>query len=97
MLENYNATYSLPFPANPTVLVVDDSISVRYKVQSILEDKGYCVHSAKDLVKQILTFSRQEELESQPLQPHMTGSELARKILAVQPEVPIFSAPATVT
>jgi signal transduction histidine kinase len=83
-----------PAPANrATVLVVDDDHAVRSTTAMLLRRSGYTVTEADggDTALAILAHDGSIELLlSDVVMPTMTGTELARQVTAMRPDLPIL-------
>jgi CheY-like chemotaxis protein len=77
----------------PTVLVADDDPQVRELVSRILGDAGYDVIAARDGREAWGIFQRDRRpvdlVLADVVMPHLTGTELAARIAARIPELPI--------
>lgn len=79
---------------NERILVVDDEERIVNIEQLALEEFGYSVTATTSSVEALEIFSEQPEnfdlIITDMSMPIMTGAELAQKILAVRPEIPII-------
>jgi len=77
-----------------TILLVDDSSSLRKMIQEVLSHKGYSVMAAEDGI-QALELSRSyagliELLITDIVMPRMGGTQLAGHILQERPDIPVI-------
>ena len=76
------------------ILLVDDEASILRMQQQTLERLGYTVEARQDSVDALKQFMAQPEgydlVISDLSMPHMTGIELAQKILSIRPELPVI-------
>lgn len=82
---------ALPTPARRTILCVDDDPNVLLTRKMVLENAGYALLTAENS-KQALELFGSHNIHlvvSDHLLPGATGSELARRIKQVKPEVPV--------
>jgi chemotaxis protein histidine kinase CheA/ActR/RegA family two-component response regulator len=63
----------------PSILIVDDSLSVRNSMQQLVQDAGYCAETARDGIDAINTLStfKPDVLLTDLEMPNMNGIELA--------------------
>ncbi len=68
-----------PQPALPSILIVDDSLSVRNSLLQLMQDAGYCAETARDGIDAINTLStfKPDVLLTDLEMPNMNGIELA--------------------
>jgi DNA-binding NtrC family response regulator len=76
-----------------TILLVDDSSSLRKMIQEILSHKGYSVMTAQDGI-QALELSRAysgviDLLITDIVMPQMGGAQLADQIIRERPDIPV--------
>jgi chemosensory pili system protein ChpA (sensor histidine kinase/response regulator) len=66
-------------PALPSILIVDDSLSVRNSLLQLMQDAGYCGETARDGIDAINTLStfKPDLLLTDLEMPNMNGIELA--------------------
>jgi chemotaxis protein histidine kinase CheA/ActR/RegA family two-component response regulator len=66
-------------PALPSILIVDDSLSVRNSLLQLMQDSGYCAETARDGIDAINTLStfKPDLLLTDLEMPNMNGIELA--------------------
>jgi CheY-like chemotaxis protein len=78
-------------PHSTTVLVVDDSVSVRKALERILTPHGYHVRMA-DSAEQALTMLQPvpDLVLADILMPGLSGMDLARRLRDEQPELPVL-------
>jgi chemotaxis protein histidine kinase CheA/ActR/RegA family two-component response regulator len=74
-----NANVTIQQPALPSVLIVDDSLSVRNSLLQLMQDAGYCAETARDGIDAINTLStfKPDVLLTDLEMPNMNGIELA--------------------
>ncbi|MDG4475484.1 ATP-binding protein [Thiovibrio frasassiensis] len=76
------------------ILVVDDEREIGHLLELFLSDYGYRITSLSDSLAALAWFqANPQEVDliiTDMSMPHLTGKELAKKILAVQPEIPII-------
>lgn len=76
-----------------TVLVVDDEESVLRFVRRVLEEAGLKTIVARDGAEAVLTAAlvgNIDVLVTDLMMPHMNGDELARRLRAEQPDLPVL-------
>lgn len=84
-----------PIPhGTETVLMVEDEDQVRAILQHILEEQGYHVLAAANGLE-ALSFSKDPDRDIQlvitdVVMPHMSGRELAERLLEVRPNLPVL-------
>jgi signal transduction histidine kinase/ActR/RegA family two-component response regulator/HAMP domain-containing protein len=88
-----NETQPLPCGSG-TIMVVDDEESIRNLFNELLKECGYTVHlftNGRDALAAFENSPRAYDLIITDMtMPGITGDELARKIMALQPDIPIF-------
>jgi CheY-like chemotaxis protein len=78
-----------------TILAVDDDALVLANTRAMLEDLGHTVVTAYSGEQALEKFERTPAIDlviTDHAMPKMTGTELAKKIMAVRPGVPIILA-----
>ncbi len=79
---------------NERILFVDDEPSIIDLAKSMLERLGYVVETRSTSMEALNLFrcnpQRFDLVISDMTMPHMTGDELARKIMEIRPEIPII-------
>jgi CheY-like chemotaxis protein len=87
------ATIVLP-RGHERVLVVDDERIIVQMTQRMLEGLGYQVTAMTSSVEALQYFQSQPEnidvVITDMTMPHITGSQLAQKLLAIKPDIPII-------
>ena len=76
---------------SPPILVVDDHPSTRELFARILSMDGFVVHEAADGAEALAVIARARPVVvvSDVMMPGVDGAELARRLLAYEPPVPI--------
>ncbi len=76
------------------ILFVDDEESIALMGKHILENLGYCVTSQVNSMEALETFKRSPDefdlIITDLTMPHMTGIELASKIIKIKPDIPVI-------
>ena len=76
------------------ILVVDDEEAIADLIRKMLESLGYKVTAFSSSVTALDTFQKQAEdfdlIISDMTMPNMTGIELSKKILQIEPDMPII-------
>src|SRR5689334_6496782 len=76
------------------VLLAEDDQWVRDLVGSILETHGYRVLAAQDGVAALALYEQHDNgidlLLTDVVMPRMGGAELAQKVMAIRPDIPIL-------
>lgn len=83
------------FPAgHEQILFVDDEALIADIAKELLEKLGYAVTVRKNSLEALETFSNQPEkfdlVITDHTMPRMTGTELARRMLKIRPDLPII-------
>ncbi len=85
--------HSMPTEGSETVLLVEDEPGVRNMVRQVLTSQGYDVHVAcdgRDALRVYAELSQQVDLlVTDVVMPHMNGQELARQLIALQPDLKV--------
>nr|MBF0223686.1 response regulator [Desulfobulbaceae bacterium] len=75
------------------ILVVDDEMSIVEVLKKILEGLGYTVTTMTNSVEALGLFEKQPEafdlIVTDQTMPCMTGNELAQKVAAIRPDIPV--------
>jgi CheY-like chemotaxis protein len=78
----------------PAILVVDNEPLIREMLTIVLENEGFSVVSAADGVQALLWYHlHRQEIKlviSDVMMPKMNGFELARRLMAERPDIPII-------
>ncbi|MGD0230334.1 MAG: PAS domain S-box protein [Syntrophorhabdales bacterium] len=76
------------------ILLIDDEDAIIEMGTSVLRRLGYEVHSARDGLEALKIFSRGpgrfDLVITDQTMPHMTGTELAKELMALRPDIPII-------
>jgi PAS domain S-box-containing protein len=84
----------LPQTGSEHILLVDDDEAIVTLNKSLLENLGYKVTASTSSLDTLWTFQQSPDsfdlLISDMTMPQMTGAELAEKILAIRPGIPII-------
>jgi len=74
-----NANVTIQQRTLPSILIVDDSLSVRNSLLQLMQDAGYCAETARDGIDAINTLStfKPDVLLTDLEMPNMNGIELA--------------------
>jgi signal transduction histidine kinase/ActR/RegA family two-component response regulator len=76
------------------ILLVDDEEQIISMERQMLENLGYRVTARTDSVEALKVFSEQPEeydlVITDMTMPHMSGDELAQKLLDVKPDIPVI-------
>lgn len=79
---------------NERVLVIDDERIIAQMTQSLLEKLGYQVTATTSSVEALQYFQSQPDtidlVITDMTMPHITGAQLAQKLLAIKPNIPII-------
>ena len=79
---------------NEHILLVDDEEPIAQMVKTILERLGYCVTSRSGSIEALELFKVKYDafdlVITDMTMPNITGDQLAKKILAVNPDIPII-------
>ncbi len=79
---------------NENILLVDDESAIVELEKNMLQTLGYHVTESISPVEALKLFEQQSEtfdlVITDMTMPNMTGAELARKIMAIQPDLPII-------
>ncbi|MBW2216420.1 MAG: response regulator [Deltaproteobacteria bacterium] len=89
------AKESAPLPVgNEQILLVDDEMFILESLKAALENLGYTVVTSLGSKKALEAFSiRPERFDiviTDHTMPHMTGAELAKKLMSIRPGLPII-------
>lgn len=91
------STYSLTPPQNPrnkNILFIDDEAAIIEMAEQILQGSGYTVTSFIDGTEALEYFSQQPHefdlIITDLIMPAITGTELASKLSAINPNIPII-------
>jgi two-component system, cell cycle sensor histidine kinase and response regulator CckA len=76
------------------ILLVDDEKAAVDVMQKMLKRLGYTVTGSADSIKALETFRNTPEMFDLVItdmtMPHMTGAELAKKLMVIRPEIPVI-------
>jgi CheY-like chemotaxis protein len=83
-----------PYPGTERILFVDDEPAIIALGDRILTRLGYAVEARASGTDALACFSdnpkRFDLVVTDMTMPHMTGDELARRILAIRPDIPVI-------
>jgi DNA-binding response OmpR family regulator len=77
----------------PTVLIVDDEAAISRFVQRVLQDAGFTTlvaHDGAEAVTLAVLAGDINLVVTDLMMPHMNGDELARRLRANQPDLPVL-------
>ena len=93
-LDRQSSTWDMNHGPSNRVLVVDDNPAVRRLTATILKSRGYRVIEAASGDEGLERFAEHhgafELILADVIMPNMTGTEMIRRILAVDPSVPVM-------
>ena len=76
------------------ILLIDDEEQIVSMEQQMLENLGYQVTARTDSIEALSEFSKQPQnfdlVITDMTMPHMTGDELAQKLLDIKPDIPVI-------
>ena len=76
------------------ILLIDDEEQIISMERKMLENLGYQVTARTDSVEALKEFSKQPQnydlVITDMTMPHMTGDELAQKLLVIKPGIPVI-------
>jgi len=79
---------------NERILLIDDEEQIISMEQQMLENLGYRVTARTDSMKALMEFSTQPQdfdlVITDMTMPHMTGDQLAQKLLDINPDIPVI-------
>ena len=79
---------------NERILLIDDEEQIVSMEQQMLENLGYEVTARTDSTEALKEFSEQPQnfdlVITDMTMPHMTGDELAQKLLDIKPDIPVI-------
>jgi CheY-like chemotaxis protein len=79
---------------NERILLIDDEEQIISMEQQMLENLGYQVTALTDSVEALDEFAKQPQnfdlVITDMTMPHMTGDELAQKLLDIKPDIPVI-------
>ncbi|MEE9497207.1 MAG: ATP-binding protein [Desulfobacterales bacterium] len=79
---------------NERILLIDDEEQIISMEQKMLENLGYQVTARTDSIEALREFSKQPQnfdlVITDMTMPHMTGDELAQKLLDIKPDIPVI-------
>ena len=79
---------------NERILLIDDEEQIISMEQQMLENLGYQVTARTDSVEALDEFAKQPQnydlVITDMTMPHMTGDELAQKLLDIKPDIPVI-------
>ena len=79
---------------NERILLIDDEEQIVSMEQQMLENLGYKVTARTDSTEALKEFSSQPQnfdlVITDMTMPHMTGDELAKKLLDIKPDIPVI-------
>ncbi len=79
---------------NERILLIDDEEQIISMEQKMLENLGYQVTARTDSIEALKEFSKQPQnfdlVITDMTMPHMTGDELAQKLLDIKPDIPVI-------
>lgn len=82
------------FCGNEKVLVVDDEKQILMFLQTALREFGYSVTASRDSLEALDIFMKDpscfDAVVTDQAMPHLSGGELAEKMLAIRPDIPII-------
>lgn len=88
------ATFSTLVGGTERILLVDDEEVIATMLSTLLEQFGYQVHSITDCLEALAIFKAQPDsfdlVITDQTMPHLTGGELAKKLLAIRADIPII-------
>lgn len=84
----------IPVQGKGNILLVDDEISILDSIQTYLKHQGYTVTAVKNGLDALREFEKDPHkfdiIISDVTMPGLTGDILARKALALRPDIPVF-------
>jgi len=79
---------------NERILLIDDEEQIISMEQQMLENLGYQVTARTDSIEALDEFAKQPQnfdlVITDMTMPHMTGDELAQKLLDIKPDIPVI-------
>jgi signal transduction histidine kinase/ActR/RegA family two-component response regulator len=79
---------------NEHILLIDDEEQIISMEQKMLENLGYQVTARTDSIEALDEFAKQPQdfdlVITDMTMPHMTGDELAQKLLDIKPDIPVI-------
>jgi CheY-like chemotaxis protein len=94
LLEVETAPLDLPQLGNERILFIDDEEILAEMGQTMLERLGYRVTVRRNSIEALNTFQNQPDqfdlVITDQTMPGMTGSDLARRMLQIRPDMPII-------
>ena len=79
---------------NERILLIDDEEQIVSMEQQMLENLGYQVTARTDSAEALKEFSQQPQnfdlVITDMTMPHMTGDQLAKKLLDIKPDIPVI-------
>ncbi len=93
--EKFNNKISDKIPkGNEHILFVDDEVEIVLLYQQILESLGYVVTTFTESEKALELFQQNPDefnlVITDHTMPHLTGTELSKKLLNIRPDIPII-------
>jgi signal transduction histidine kinase/ActR/RegA family two-component response regulator len=79
---------------NERILLIDDEEQIISMEQQMLENLGYQVTARTDSIEALDEFAKQPQnfdlVITDMTMPHMTGDELAQKLIDIKPDIPVI-------
>ncbi|MEO5346606.1 MAG: PAS domain S-box protein [Magnetococcus sp. YQC-9] len=89
-----SAPWNAPVPGQGMLLIVDDEPQLLTISETMLADLGYHVHAVSDPHQALSSFAAHPDrfmaLITDFAMPHMTGVELATRMRAIRPDLPVI-------